>query len=546
MKEVVEGMQRRRSVQIEAIPVSSKPEESEEDAGLKDEIPEDSEAIAEEPLPLPVDARPITRAFPATPKMSDLKHVFSERHAANANVPTSYAGVRELFKAEHAPIPETPRLDGVREMFFRAREQEPNTSLFEGVGEMLESPPGYVTAQGQGSTQNDEVEMESTTEIIVPALKRSRGRRAVSGHASKPGSRTAAKMPAVRPAREGRTTPTETPQLADDELTPDVPPAKPSKHNANAPKGSIVRRRTTRRAENETKEVIILTSLQTEFGADAAVPAKLASRARKGVVTPEITGLPVASQPEKVPARRSRTTTKSTESTESEIADSGKPARKTKRGAKAVATAPEPEPEPELTKSLRGGTKRSQSIEVVIPAPTTTKRRMAKSKASEAAADAPANDRPPPDAAADRPGSPGARPAARGRRGKTKSVETEEDESAGVVGALRTVRGRRTPPATATVTAAAAAASKVRAAAATSSAKSVQAAAVGEKENTPEQIHVKEEEEERLPVPPVAKGARVRRTAAGAPNLKAQSEPEKDAPVAKARAPRTRAATARK
>jgi hypothetical protein len=75
--------------------------------------------------------------------------------------------------------------------------------------------------------------------------------------------------------------------------------------------------------------------------------------------------------------------------------------------------------------------------------------------------------------------------------------------------------------------------------------KSAARAVAGEKENTPERVHVKEEEDDKVTLPPVvAKGARARKAAAGVP--KAQSEPEKDTAVAKTRAPRTRAASGRK
>jgi hypothetical protein len=78
-----------------------------------------------------------------------------------------------------------------------------------------------------------------------------------------------------------------------------------------------------------------------------------------------------------------------------------------------------------------------------------------------------------------------------------------------------------------------------------SSGKSTARAVAGEKENTPERVHVKEEEDDKVTLPPVAaKSARARKAAAGV--LKAQSEPEKDAAVAKTRAPRTRAASGRK
>jgi hypothetical protein len=72
---------------------------------------------------------------------------------------------------------------------------------------------------------------------------------------------------------------------------------------------------------------------------------------------------------------------------------------------------------------------------------------------------------------------------------------------------------------------------------------------VGEKENTPERIHVKEEEDEKLQLPTgavvAAKGGRARKGAGAVP--KALSEPEKDVTAApKTRAPRKRAASGKK
>jgi hypothetical protein len=69
--------------------------------------------------------------------------------------------------------------------------------------------------------------------------------------------------------RDCRATPTDVEQLADDELRPDVPPAKHSKPNAEALKGSNVRRT---RAESEEKQVIISPSYfhQVESSANAA------------------------------------------------------------------------------------------------------------------------------------------------------------------------------------------------------------------------------------------------------------------------------------
>ncbi|KAH9077726.1 hypothetical protein EDB83DRAFT_2345491 [Lactarius deliciosus] len=498
MKEVVEGMQRRRSMQPEA-PILNKTEICDEDMALQDEIPEDDEAIVEDPCPSQTDSHPVTNSFPATPQMSDLRHVFSEKRAAG--MPTPYAGVRKLFQAEQARDPETPRLDGVREMFSRARQREPSTPIFEGVDEMLVTPPEHPSQEPAG--QSDEVDAPEVAAPVPTRLPR-------------PASGAAAKTLAVR-VREGRETPTDLSELADNELTPDAPPAKPSKHSANAPKASIVRR-TTRRTEAEGKEEI------------AQAPAKSVSKARK-VVTPEVSEPPAQPKPAASrleSGRRSRTTTKSSESTDQEPAEPSKPTRKTARGTKALATtAPDPEAEAEPAKSVRRGARRGQPD--VAPAAATVKRRAVKPKASDVD-DADADDLP---ESIDPPEAPLL--AARTRRGKGKSAELE-DGNAGVAGAQRTTtQGRRTPTATA----------KARATAA--SAKSARGAM--EKENTPERIHVKEEDEmQQQQQPPVvaAKGVRTRKVAAAA--QRAHSETEKDANTAKAktRAPRTRAASGRK
>jgi len=255
------------------------------------------------------------------------------------------------------------------------------------------------------------------------------------------------------------------------------------------------------------------------------------TKARK-VVTPEVTEHsppePIPVIPEPGRTRRSRAATKSTESTttENEVIEPSKSTRKTARGTKAAApTAPAASPErdakrdqeAETTKGpRRGGRKRSQSVEVSpapvpAPAPATTKRRAgAKSKKTASATamqDAPVEDRRP-GSNADRASSPEAPPvAARARRGKAKPASETEDSGA------TAGKGR---------------------------------AVAGEKENTPERAHVKEEEDDKVVLPPVAaKGVRTHKGAAVVVQ-KAQSEPEKDTVVAKTRAPRTRAASGRK
>jgi len=251
MKEVVEGMQRRRSMQPEAIvndPISNKLEEGDKDAGLQVDMLKNEEA---ETIPLQTDPGKPAQSFPATPHMSDLKHVFSENRAVN--MPPSYAGVSRLFKAERAVNPETPRLDGMREMFNRAGEREPNTPAFEGIGEMLATPAEYHSRET--TRQSDEVQLQSTavTHARSQSVKRPEEKSVVSDHPAKPSSRIAVRTSGVRPMRDGRVTPNDAAQFADDEM-PEVLQDKPLEHSANAAKGSTARR-TNRRVETEVKQV---------------------------------------------------------------------------------------------------------------------------------------------------------------------------------------------------------------------------------------------------------------------------------------------------
>ena len=185
MKEFVEDMQRRRSMQPEAIAnvaISNTPEEGDEDE--QDEILE----------------------VPATPQMSDLKHVFSEKRAAN--IPVSYAGVRDLFKVEPPMDSETPRLDGMREMFFRAQNREPRTPNFEGVGEMLATPAGSFV---RDAARSNDAEMASPSPVPPVARrvvkKGSKIRAASAGAMPLPSSRTAISTPASSCARPIETLP---------------------------------------------------------------------------------------------------------------------------------------------------------------------------------------------------------------------------------------------------------------------------------------------------------------------------------------------------
>ena len=236
---------------------------------------------------------------------------------------------------------------------------------------------------------------------------------------------------------------------------------------------------------------------------------------------------------------------------ESEPAEPSKPTRKTTtRGTKAGAAArasPEPDAEPEAEPAKggprRGTRTRSQSVEVAPappPAIATAKRRVGvkSKKAADETQDVPAEDPP-------------VRGAA--RRGKTKAAPAEtEDESSGT-GTLRVARGGRRTPNGTTTGAAGATSNRVVAVATTGKGRMIvgtgaslgksAARAVGEKENTPERVHVKEEEDEKAPLPLVTvKGARARKAAVP----KAQSETEKDVAAPKTRVPRRRAASGKK
>jgi hypothetical protein len=86
--------------------------------------------------------------------------------------------------------------------------------------------------------QSDKVGAESAPEVVAPAP-----------------TRLPKQAPVGSCMRKAQETPTNTSQLADNELIPDEPPAKPSKQSAKVAKGSIMRRM-TQKAEAEAKEVI--------------------------------------------------------------------------------------------------------------------------------------------------------------------------------------------------------------------------------------------------------------------------------------------------
>jgi hypothetical protein len=175
----------------------------------------------------------------------------------------------------------------------------------------------------------------------------------------------------------------------------------------------------------------------------------------------------------------------------------------------------------------------------LAPAPATTKRHVgAKSqKTADATAmqDAPVEDRRP-GSTADQASSPEAPPAAaHAPRGKAKPAAEMEDSGAST-GTLRVARGRRTPTGTGAASNRASAGkgrAVVVAVVIPTSAKSAARAVAGEKENTLERARVKEEEDDKVALPPVeAKGVRARKGAAVVVQ-KAQSELEKDTVVAK-------------
>ncbi|TFY63561.1 hypothetical protein EVG20_g6269 [Dentipellis fragilis] len=521
MREMVEGLQRRRSGKMddeakEALrkQLTQEQEKGETASDVEEEMQDDEqgdedsreysamdvdepEIIPNQAIPAPVPA-PVPAPLqysqppPQTPDMLDLKHVFSTAQLA-ARTPRM-DGVRELFGAPAQETVHTPKFAGVREMYLREQPREVPSPNYEGVEEMMATPAGYrvpepvqdEVAEAESVEEEDgPASGRSTPDEPAPALTRStRGRRA-----------PVATIAPVNKTTTRRRMPTDGSTMGDDEATPDVgaPPPRAGRKAAapgEKPKGAIVRR--TRK----------------EIEEPAPVPAKTTARGKKADM-----------------ATTTKIATKATTSTA---------ASRVRATRKPVDSAPSTDDEPAAkppVRKARGAKTPGASEESTA---TTRTRRGAKAKAQAVSDDDPMD-------SIDQPEDAPAPPATTARR-TAKSKAVEDDTTTDT--ALRNTRGRKTPttaapPAAATRSTTTA---KGRAAASAKKVASSEVKVKKEKENTPE---VSGREEEEKPAPAAKATVRAKRGTA-ASKAKAQSEPEREVAEVKTRAPRTRAASARK
>lgn len=79
---------------------------------------------------------PISR-YPETPRLGDIRHMFSKVQAEAGITTPAVRGVRELFKVEkdNPRAPRTPRMSSVRKLFIEKK--TPPTPRFDGIEEMM-------------------------------------------------------------------------------------------------------------------------------------------------------------------------------------------------------------------------------------------------------------------------------------------------------------------------------------------------------------------------------------------------------------------------
>ncbi|KAL4253373.1 hypothetical protein ABKN59_003888 [Abortiporus biennis] len=197
--------------------IAEAPMDVDEDQNEVDDDQEEKDEEEEQPRS---DGATTHEVASSTPRMDDLRHVFSQRRAID-----QFA---------------TPRMDGMRDLFRQDR--IPETPVFEGVGEMLATPAGYLHPEEE-TTETDPIPTET-----VPARQ-----------TKKPtsGSRTGLNATNTR-----RTTPrtvaqkpspvTDLPSVPEDEPAPPV--AEGSKRRAGTTASRVSRKPRSRTAEVETNE----------------------------------------------------------------------------------------------------------------------------------------------------------------------------------------------------------------------------------------------------------------------------------------------------
>ncbi|RPD61573.1 hypothetical protein L226DRAFT_485383 [Lentinus tigrinus ALCF2SS1-7] len=151
MQQMIEGVKQRQSLGRQSLSLSPRkreggfsllaPNHASTHRPSRILIEEDEEMQDDEDEPeMPASSRPSAN----TPRMSDLRHVFS-RPQGNAGTP-SMTGVREMFRPQPVGPAETPRLDGVQEMLrtpagYRAPPTEEPVSVDDDKDEDGEDEP---------------------------------------------------------------------------------------------------------------------------------------------------------------------------------------------------------------------------------------------------------------------------------------------------------------------------------------------------------------------------------------------------------------------
>ncbi|TFY75763.1 hypothetical protein EWM64_g8246 [Hericium alpestre] len=116
-------------------------ESADEEDGQAMDVDEAEEAEVDTSTPTRPSEHTTARLPLKTPHMADLKHVFSTSNASSST--PRYTGVRELFQETAQNQTKTPQLAGVREMYLRARAQDLPPPDYDGLDDMMATPAGY-------------------------------------------------------------------------------------------------------------------------------------------------------------------------------------------------------------------------------------------------------------------------------------------------------------------------------------------------------------------------------------------------------------------
>lgn len=160
----------------------------------------------------------------ATPRLGDIRHLFSRAQPDAGITSPAVRGVRELFRVdtERVNVPKTPRMSGVRQLFIERK--VPPTPAFDGIEELM-----HLDEEKEGNEDNeihaeeeDNEGLEAEAEqkcavkgVVLEEQSQSVGPRRVPTRIPKTAART-------KVTRALRVTPlTGSSTLADDEATPD-------------------------------------------------------------------------------------------------------------------------------------------------------------------------------------------------------------------------------------------------------------------------------------------------------------------------------------